>query len=150
MGRATHTTAISPTNASRCWKKEDLGPVWDGCWVDRDAMVVIDMVITRQGLNGVQVTRNGVNVERSPSRHECTLPDGLTPVLCRVFVPVRKRPIRDSWFILVPEMVGSTTTVLNCNFLRHPTSVGYPMDFPIVAIYKCASLSRSLSIWSHV
>ena len=32
------TMAISPTNASRCWKKEDLGVGWVGGWVARVAM----------------------------------------------------------------------------------------------------------------
>ena len=32
--------AISPTNASRCWKKGDFGAVWDGCVVGREAMVL--------------------------------------------------------------------------------------------------------------
>lgn len=32
--------AISPTNASRCWRKDDLGAFWAGGWVVREVIVV--------------------------------------------------------------------------------------------------------------
>ncbi len=34
------TMAISPTSASRCWKKEDLVAGWEGGWVAREAMAL--------------------------------------------------------------------------------------------------------------
>lgn len=36
------TVAISPTNASRCWKKGDLGAVWDDWVVERVAMMLVN------------------------------------------------------------------------------------------------------------
>ena len=54
MGRGKgRTMAISPTKASRCWKKGDFGAGWAGSVVEREAMTTVLVISTGSGPESV-------------------------------------------------------------------------------------------------
>ena len=65
------TMAISPTNASRCRKKGDFEVCWEGCVVEREAMLLANVGKFQRGwvLDGLRLlSRSGITAfERYPA-----------------------------------------------------------------------------------